>query len=41
VNVWTVNEPSDIRAMGVLGVASVITDDPALAATILRSGQVT
>ena len=36
VNVWTVNDASDIRAMGELGVTSVITDDPALAATILR-----
>jgi glycerophosphoryl diester phosphodiesterase len=36
VNVWTVNAASDIRAMGDLGVTSVITDDPVLATTILR-----
>jgi glycerophosphoryl diester phosphodiesterase len=36
VNVWTVNAASDIRAMGELGVASVITDDPGLATSILR-----
>jgi len=36
VNVWTVNAASDIRAMGELSVASVITDDPGLATSILR-----
>lgn len=31
LNVWTVNEASDLLAMAELGVASVITDEPALA----------
>ena len=31
LNVWTVNEPEDIAAMAALGVASIITDQPALA----------
>jgi glycerophosphoryl diester phosphodiesterase len=31
VNVWTVNEKSDISAMLELGVDTIITDDPALA----------
>lgn len=35
INVWTVNESSDIVAMGELGVASVITDQPVLAKELL------
>jgi glycerophosphoryl diester phosphodiesterase len=35
VNVWTVNEPEDIRAMAAMGVASIITDQPALAMQLL------
>jgi len=31
LNVWTVNEPEDIAAMAALGVASIITDQPARA----------
>ncbi|HVB51832.1 MAG TPA: glycerophosphodiester phosphodiesterase [Acidimicrobiales bacterium] len=31
LNVWTVSEPGDIAAMVALGVASIITDQPALA----------
>jgi glycerophosphoryl diester phosphodiesterase len=31
LNVWTVNSARDLKAMGRLGVASVITDEPALA----------
>ena len=34
-NVWTVNRAEDIAAMASLGVSSIITDDPALALTIL------
>ncbi len=37
LNVWTVNSPRDLTAMGRLGVASVITDEPALALEILAS----
>jgi len=36
LNVWTVNSPRDLAAMGRLGVRSVITDEPALALEILR-----
>jgi glycerophosphoryl diester phosphodiesterase len=36
VNVWTVNETPDIERMASLGVASIITDDPALARTVLE-----
>jgi glycerophosphoryl diester phosphodiesterase len=35
LNVWTVNEPADITAMAALGVASIITDQPALALELL------
>ncbi len=35
VNVWTVNKPSDIKAMAQLGVASIISDDPALALSLV------
>jgi glycerophosphoryl diester phosphodiesterase len=35
VNVWTVNEPEDIRAMAAMGVSSIITDQPALAMQLL------
>ncbi|MFZ1062602.1 MAG: glycerophosphodiester phosphodiesterase [Acidimicrobiales bacterium] len=35
VNVWTVNAASDIAAMDRLGVAGIITDDPALAMSIV------
>ncbi len=35
LNVWTVNSARDIKAMGRLGVASVITDEPALALELL------
>lgn len=38
VNVWTVNEAHDIRAMLELGVSSIITDDPALAMQIREEG---
>jgi glycerophosphoryl diester phosphodiesterase len=31
VNVWTVNNPMDIKAMAELGVSSIITDDPVTA----------
>ena len=34
VNVWTVNNPRDIKAMAELGVASIITDDPATARSL-------
>lgn len=37
VNVWTVNASSDIAAMATLEVASIITDDPALARDILAN----
>ncbi len=36
VNVWTVNNASDITAMAELGVSSIITDDPALALSLVR-----
>jgi glycerophosphoryl diester phosphodiesterase len=35
LNVWTVNSARDLKAMGRLGVASVITDEPALALELL------
>jgi glycerophosphoryl diester phosphodiesterase len=35
LNVWTVNSARDITAMGQAGVASVITDEPALALELL------
>ncbi|HVA70544.1 MAG TPA: glycerophosphodiester phosphodiesterase [Acidimicrobiales bacterium] len=38
LNVWTVNEPKDIAAMVALGVASIITDQPALALELLGRG---
>jgi len=38
VNVWTVNEPSDIERVAQWGVASIITDDPALVRTVLTNG---
>ena len=34
-NVWTVNHAEDLAAMAAFGVSSVITDDPALALSIL------
>jgi glycerophosphoryl diester phosphodiesterase len=37
VNVWTVNASSDIAAMANLEVASIITDDPALARDVLAN----
>jgi len=37
VNVWTVNAPSDMAAMAKLGVASIITDDPALARDVVAN----
>lgn len=37
VNVWTVNTPEDIRAMVALGVASIITDQPALAMELVAA----
>jgi glycerophosphoryl diester phosphodiesterase len=36
VNVWTVNSLDDLERMASLGVASIITDDPALAQQVLR-----
>jgi glycerophosphoryl diester phosphodiesterase len=36
VNVWTVNAPADLAAMGALGVDAVITDRPLTALDILR-----
>jgi glycerophosphoryl diester phosphodiesterase len=38
LNVWTVNESRDITAMAALGVASIITDQPALAIELLTRG---
>jgi glycerophosphoryl diester phosphodiesterase len=35
LNVWTVNSARDLTAMGHVGVASVITDEPALALELL------
>lgn len=35
VNVWTVNDANDMATMASLGVASIITDDPALALRLL------
>jgi glycerophosphoryl diester phosphodiesterase len=35
LNVWTVNSPRDLAAMGQLGVTSVITDEPSLALEML------
>ena len=35
VNVWTVDNPEDIRAMRDLGVDQITTDKPALARDIL------
>jgi glycerophosphoryl diester phosphodiesterase len=35
LNAWTVNSARDLKAMGRLGVASVITDEPALALELL------
>lgn len=37
LNVWTVNEARDLAAMGNLGVASVITDEPQLALEVLAA----
>jgi glycerophosphoryl diester phosphodiesterase len=37
INVWTVNKARDIVALGELGVASVITDEPELALDLLRA----
>jgi glycerophosphoryl diester phosphodiesterase len=37
VNVWTVNEKADIEAMAALGVTSIISDNPALALSLVRS----
>ena len=37
VNAWTVNTAADIKAMGALGVSSIITDQPALAMELLAS----
>jgi glycerophosphoryl diester phosphodiesterase len=37
LHVWTVNSPRDLAAMGRLGVASVITDEPTLALEVLSS----
>ena len=36
VNVWTVNNAADLKAMVELGVSSIITDDPALALSVVR-----
>ena len=36
VNVWTVNQEADLQRMASFGVASVITDEPALALRLLR-----
>ncbi len=36
VNVWTVNQETDLQRMASLGVASVITNEPALALRLLR-----
>lgn len=36
VNVWTVNSPSDIKAMAGLGVRGIITDDPVTALSLVR-----
>jgi hypothetical protein len=35
--VWTVNKARDIVALGELGVASVITDEPELALDLFRA----
>ncbi len=35
VNVWTVNAAADIERMAAIGVASIITDDPALARAVV------
>ena len=37
VNVWTVNAPADILAMAALGVDRIISDEPALALSLLDS----
>ncbi|MHB1252330.1 MAG: glycerophosphodiester phosphodiesterase family protein [Acidimicrobiales bacterium] len=36
VNVWTVNNARDIKAMLDLGVSSIITDDPAAVLGMVR-----
>ena len=36
VNTWTVNKPSDISAMALLGVNTIITDDPKTALSLTR-----
>ena len=36
VNVWTVNETADLERMVLWGVRSIISDDPALARTVLE-----
>lgn len=38
LNVWTVNEAKDIATMAALGVASIITDQPALALHLVAQG---
>jgi glycerophosphoryl diester phosphodiesterase len=38
VNVWTVNTEPDLERMTALGVACIITDDPALARTVVTRG---
>lgn len=35
VNVWTVNNPLDIKAMAELGVRGIITDDPVTALSLV------
>jgi glycerophosphoryl diester phosphodiesterase len=36
VNVWTVNEPDDMRYLFKIGIDGIITDDPRLARRILE-----
>jgi len=38
LNAWTVNAPKDIEAMAAIGVASIITDQPAQALSLVARG---
>jgi glycerophosphoryl diester phosphodiesterase len=37
VNVWTVNDPAELRRLAALGVDGVFTDDPAAALAVLAA----